>query len=224
VDRFVANSQHVRERIRRIYDRDASVVHPPVDVERFRPADRREDFYLVVSALVPYKLVDLAVRTFARLDRPLVVVGSGPERARLRALAGPRTRFTGWLPDAEVADLMGRCRALVMPGVEDFGIVPVEAQAAGAPVIALAAGGALETVVAGERADATGVLFGEATEDALADAVLALDRLRFDPRVLRQHAQRFGRDRFLDAMRAEVAAVLAGPVPDTERPAPAVAR
>ena len=146
VHRFVANSEHVRGRIQRFYGRDAVVVYPPVDVERFQPAPEREDFYLVVSALVPYKRVDLAVRALRSLGRPLVVVGRGPELQRLRALAGPRTRFTGWVNDDEVASLMGRCRALLMPGGEDFGIVPVEAQGAGAPVIALGEGGAPETV------------------------------------------------------------------------------
>jgi glycosyltransferase involved in cell wall biosynthesis len=193
VHTFIANSAHVRERIRRCYGRDAVVVHPPVDVERFRPAATREDFYLIVSALVPYKRVDLAIEAFNRLGRPLVVAGTGPELERLRRIAGPNIRFVGWLPDDEIADLYARCRAFIFPGIEDFGITAVEAQAAGAPVIAFGAGGALETVIGsdGERADATGVFFHEPTPQALAQAVERADRATFDPAVLRRNAERF---------------------------------
>ena len=212
VHHFVANSEHVRGRIRRFYDRDAAVVYPPVDVDRFQPAREREDFYLVVSGLVPYKRVDLAVRAFRSLGRRLVVVGKGPELARLRALAAPRTKFTGWVDDQEVASLMGRCRALIMPGVEDFGIVPVEAQAAGAPVIALGEGGALETVDAGDGngRPATGVFFARPTPEDLIDAVLAFERLSFDPALLRRSAERFAKARFMEGMRREVAALMNG--------------
>lgn len=212
VDRFVANSAHVRERIRRFYGRDAAVVHPPVDVERFRPGVQREDFYLVVSALVPYKRVDLAVDACRALGRRLVVVGSGPEAERLRVRAGPATRFTGWAPDAEVRDLLGRCRALILPGVEDFGMAPVEAQAAGAPVVALGEGGALETVhpEGGNGRPATGVLFRRPTADDLAEALLALEARSFDPAALRRNAARFGPTRFLAEMSAQVELLLRG--------------
>jgi glycosyltransferase involved in cell wall biosynthesis len=207
--RFVANSQNVRERILRHWGRAASVVYPPVDVARFDPTRPRDDFYLVVSALVPYKRIELAVDAMTRLGRRLVVVGSGPEQARLSATTGD-VRFTGWVSDEEVADLMAHCRAIVMPGVEDFGIVPVEAQAAGAPVIALGEGGALETVVTGTGADATGVLFEHPTSESLARAVLELEARVFDPAAARRNALRFGRERFLDQMRAQVVAVLEG--------------
>ena len=138
VDAFVAISHHIADRIRRVYGRDADVIHPPVDVARFRPADTLDDYYLVVSALVPYKRVDLAVAAAGRLGRRLLIVGSGPEEARLRAMAGPSVTFLGWRPDAEVAELYARCRAVLFPAVEDYGIVPLEAAAAGRPTLALA--------------------------------------------------------------------------------------
>ena len=210
VDHFVANSDHVRERIRRYWGRDANVVHPPVAVERFHPATTREDFYLVVSALAPYKRVEVAVEACLRLGRFLVVVGSGHELHRLRAIADSSTRFAGWLPDEEVADLMARCRALIVPGVEDFGIVPVEAQAAGAPVIALGAGGALETVLEGDAdgRGATGLFFDQPTADALVAAILAFEARAFDPACARRNALRFGGERFAAAMRDQLVVLL----------------
>jgi glycosyltransferase involved in cell wall biosynthesis len=211
VHHFVANSENVRERIWRIYARDSTVVFPPVDVDRFRPSAHREDFYLIVSALVPYKRIDAAIAAMGALRRPLVIAGSGPELARFRAGAGPHVRFTGWISDEEVADLMGRCRALLMPGVEDFGLVPVEAQASGAPVIALGRGGAAETVVDARKDGAgTGVFFDESTAPAIQDAVLRFERLTFDPETLRRNALRFHPDRFRDGMTAELSALLSG--------------
>jgi glycosyltransferase involved in cell wall biosynthesis len=152
VDHFVAISRHIAERIRRAYDRPADVLYPPVDVQRFEIADAVDDYYLVVAALVPYKRVDLAVAAATRLGRRLVVVGTGPEEARLRALAGPTVTFLGWRPDAEVAGLYARCRALLFPAVEDFGITPLEAAAAGRPTIAMAAGGAQDLGAGIEKA------------------------------------------------------------------------
>jgi len=204
VDAFVAISDHIAERIRRVYDRDAEVIHPPVDVARFRVAERVDDYYLVVSALVPYKRVDLAIAAASRLGRRLLVVGTGPEAARLRAQAGPGVEFLGWRSDAEVAELYSRCRAVLFPAVEDYGIVPLEAAAAGRPTIALARGGALETMIGLNQGVApTAVFFTEQTEGALADAILAFEAAatRFDPAALRARAARFDRPVFRDRLR-----------------------
>jgi glycosyltransferase involved in cell wall biosynthesis len=203
VTSFVANSRYVRSRIESCWGRPASVVHPPVAVERFRPASERDDFYLVLSALVPYKRVDVAIDAFNRLGRKLVVVGDGPERARLRARAGPGIEFRGRLSDAEVAECLGRCRALVHAGVEDFGIALVEAHAAGAPVIALAEGGATEIVIddPSDPAGSTGVLFHGQNAAALARAVESFERRRFDTARLVDRAARFSTDRFLADVR-----------------------
>lgn len=196
VDHFLANSAHVAERIRRHYHRPAEVIHPPVDTGRFAPAADVDDYYLVVSALVPYKRVDLAVRVCGASGRRLLVVGTGPEAERLKAMAGPSVEFLGWQPDQAVAGLYARARALIFPGEEDFGITPVESMAAGRPVVALARGGALETVVGfddpGGRPP-TGVFFGEQTEAALAAALDGLERRldAFDPRALADHAAGF---------------------------------
>ena len=204
VDAFMAISDHIAERIRRVYDRDAEVIHPPVDVARFRLAERVDDYYLVVSALVPYKRVDLAIAAASRLGRRLLVVGTGPEAARLRAQAGPGVEFLGWRSDAEVAELYSRCRAVLFPAVEDYGIVPLEAAAAGRPTIALARGGALETMIGLNQGVApTAVFFTEQTEGALADAILAFEAAatHFDPAALRARAARFDRPVFRDRLR-----------------------
>jgi glycosyltransferase involved in cell wall biosynthesis len=200
VSHFVAISKHIADRIRRAYDRPSDVMYPPVDVQRFEIADGGGDYYLVVGALAPYKRVDLAVAAATRLGRRLLVVGTGPEEARLRALAGPTVTFLGWRSDAEVAGLYARCRALLFPAVEDFGIVPLEAAAAGRPTIALAAGGALETMVALGASDAapTAVLFPEQSADALARAILTFEGAadQFDPKALRARAEAFDRPVF----------------------------
>jgi glycosyltransferase involved in cell wall biosynthesis len=213
VDRFVAISRHVAARIDRYYGRTAEVIYPPVDVQRFEVADGAgEDFYLVVSALVPYKRLDLAVQAANRLGRRLLVVGSGPEERRLRALAGPGVEFLGRRSDPEIAELYGRCRAVLFPGLEDFGIVPLEAMASGRPVIAFAAGGALETVVPpGGEAAPTGLFFQTQTVDALADAMRALEdgAVTFEPKALRARAEEFDRPRFKERVAAFLAACLA---------------
>ena len=200
VDAFVAISHHIADRIRRVYGRSADVIHPPVDVARFSPAARVEDFYLVVSALVPYKRVDLAVAAATRLGRRLLVVGTGPEARRLAAAAGPTVEFLGGRSDAEVAHLYARCRAVLFPAVEDYGIVPLEAAAAGRPTIALARGGALETMTGLEQTAAppTAVFFGEQTAGALADAIgrFEAEARRFEPAALRARAQQFDRPIF----------------------------
>ena len=209
VHHFIGISRHIADRICRAYGRHADVIHPPVDVSRFRIADRVEDFYLVVSALAPYKRVDLAVAAANRLGRRLVVVGSGPEEARLRALAGPTVALRGWRSDEEVADLLARCRALLFPAVEDYGIVPLEAAAAGRPTIALARGGVLETMVGlgpgttEPEEPPTAVFFREQTVESLADAITRFETLeaRFDPRALRARAERFDRPIFVARVR-----------------------
>lgn len=236
VDAFVANSHHVRDRIRRCYQRDAVVVHPPVDLDRFGAARQPEDFYLVVSALVPYKRIDLAVGACARLGRPLVIAGDGPEAARLRRMAPPSTRFLGSVSDEEVARLYSRCRAFLFTGVEDFGITAVEAQAAGAPVVALAAGGALETVAgplveAGDQAredrirspNATGVFFGDPSIESLVAAMEYLDGMELDDYAARRNAERFAPARFREGMLRAIVGLLAHEESQLHASAPAFA-
>ena len=209
-DRLIANSAFVQRRIRRFWNRDAEVVHPPVDVDRFNAGETREDWYLVVGALVAYKRFDLAIRAFAGNGCRLVVVGEGPEKGRLRALAGRAVSFTGRLADEEVAALMARCRAFVVPGEEDFGIATVEAQAAGAPVIALGRGGSLETVIphAPDNPCGTGLFFGEATVESLRAAIGRFEGLTFDPAAAATHARRFRAGLFRERMRAQIDAAL----------------
>jgi glycosyltransferase involved in cell wall biosynthesis len=201
---FAAISHFVADRIRRCYGRSADVIYPPVDVQRFRLAEEDPgDFYLVVSALVPYKRVDLALSAASGFGRRLLVVGTGPEERRLKARAGPTVEFLGWRDDAEVADLYRRCRALLFPGVEEFGIAPLEAMAAGRPVIAYAAGGALETVAPlGGEEPPTGVFFREQTAGAVAMAMRRFEdeAHRFDPKALRARAEQFDRPRFKERM------------------------
>lgn len=210
VHAIIANSAFVARRIRRVWGRAATIVHPPVDIDRFRPGPR-EDFHLVVSALVPYKRVDVAIEAFRGSGRRLVIVGDGPEYARLRARATQDITFTGRIPDAEVADLLGRCRTFVQTAEEDFGIAAVEALAAGAPVVAFGAGGALEILGAagsGVGRVPNGVLFGPRTAGALRAAVALAERAAFDPAALRASARRFAPDRFREGFTAAVRAAL----------------
>jgi glycosyltransferase involved in cell wall biosynthesis len=205
VDHFVAISRHVAARIQRHYNREAFVVYPPVDVGRFRLSREPGSYYLMVSAFVPYKRIDLAVEAFTRLALPLKIVGWGPEERRLRSRAGPTVEFLGRRSDEELIPLYAGCRAVIFPGEEDFGIVPVEAQASGKPVIAYAKGGVLETLIPARTQDAfpTGVFFYEQTADSLVHAVQSLekDAGRFEPARLRDHAMQFDRAIFKDRIR-----------------------
>ncbi len=206
VEHVVAISQEVRRRIELVYGRRAPIIYPPVEVGRFRLQREPGGYFLVLSRLVPYKRVDLAVRACSRLGLPLRVVGEGRARPALERIAGPTVRFLGWLPDEAVVREIEGCRALILPGLEDFGITPVEALAAGRPVVAFAGGGALETIVDGE----TGVLFREQSEESLIEALLRLDSLRFEPGWLRQQALRFDKPIFQSKLRELVESCLRG--------------
>lgn len=200
VDHFIANSEFVRERIKRIYDKDAVIIHPPVDVDAFDFDHPSENFYLVVSALVPYKRVDLAIEAFNRLGKPLVVIGEGPELKRLTQIASDNVKIMGAQFFEVLKNHFEHCKALIFPGVEDFGITPLESQAAGKPVIAYKEGGALETVIEHE----TGLFFDEQTPEALADAVERFELVQneFSPQQCRKNAELFRPERFLNQIKA----------------------
>ncbi|MBM4148084.1 MAG: glycosyltransferase family 4 protein [Lentisphaerae bacterium] len=207
VDRFIAISETVRARIRAFYKREPDLVYPPVDVARFSPSpDPQSSFDLIVSALVPYKRVDLAVAAYRELGTPLVVVGAGTDFDSISRIAPNNVRMLGWRPDSEILDLYRNCRMLVFPGEEDFGIVPLEAQACGRPVVAFARGGATETVVDG----VTGLFFNEQTPAALADCVRRCAERRWDTTAIRAHAQNFGPDPFIRGMAESISATLNG--------------
>ena len=202
VDHLIANSRFTARRIRKYWGREASVIHPPVDVSRFRWNADRDDVYLCLCRLVPYKRVDLVVEAFNRLGLPLLVVGDGPERSRLEALAGPTVTLLGRQSAQQVEQLMSRCRAFVYAGLEDFGIAPVEAMAAGAPVIGLGRGGLLDTVrcaAAGQR-EPTGVLFPEQSVESIVQAVEWFEQRRIwhslDAETIRAWAERFRPEAF----------------------------
>ncbi|MCX7623577.1 MAG: glycosyltransferase, partial [Thermomicrobium sp.] len=204
---IVANSGTVAERIRRYWGREARVVHPPVAIAQARPVppDEVGEYFLVVSRLVHYKRLDLVIEACNRLRLPLKIVGTGRARLALERLAGPTIEFLGAVPDEEKFALYARCRAAIFPAEDDFGIAQVEVQAAGRPAIALARGGARETVVDG----ITGVLFPEQTVEALVAALRRFEQLRFDPAVIRRHAERFRPERFAAEFTEVIAAALA---------------
>ena len=213
VDRFIANSVNVARRIARTYGRSAEVLHPPIDTDFFsRGQESREDFYLMVTAPAPYKRVDQAVSAFSRLNRRLIIIGCGQRMARLKDAATENVSFLGWQSDEVVRDHYRRCRALIFPGEEDFGMVPVEAMACGAPVIAYGAGGALESVldVGGSAEGPTGLLYAPQTPEALEAAVMRFERIegRFEPSRLSQWARRFGPERFLEGFKRVVGPLL----------------
>lgn len=205
-DEFIAISRYVAARIARYYDRRAAVVYPPVDTGFFSPDGTDPGAAaLVVSALVPYKRIDLAIEACARANVDLRIVGNGPEMARLRRLAGPGVTFRGWLSNDEIRSEYRRAGVVLLPGVEDFGIVPLEAQACGRPVVAAADGGALETVEDG----VTGTLVAARSPEAWAAAIRRTLDVRLAPDPIRTHALRFGRERFAEDIRAAVDRVLA---------------
>jgi glycosyltransferase involved in cell wall biosynthesis len=199
VNHFCAISTEIQQRIKKYYHRDSVVIAPPANTQRFLPVARpTEDYYFIISRLIPYKRIDLAVRAFTKMGKRLIITGNGRDREALEAMAGPTVEFTGRLPWDEAVALMAHCKAFVFPGYEDFGITPVEAQSAGRPVIAYAAGGSLDTVIDGE----TGVFFRRQTVDDLIEAVYHLEATSFDPQRIRQNAERFSIDRFKRELRA----------------------
>jgi glycosyltransferase involved in cell wall biosynthesis len=223
VTHFLAISETVQRRIAECYGRDSTVIYPPVDTDFYHPAALpREEFYLAVSAFAPYKRLDLAIAACNTLRRTLLIIGNGQDEARLRALAGPTIHFLGWQPDAVIRDHMRRCRALLFPGEEDFGIVPVEAQACGAPVVAFGRGGATETVVPPERRrEPTGLWFAEQTTEALVEALNTFEKRGglFSPAAARRQALHFNAGRFADELFAYLDRVRQPSVPATRRAA-----
>jgi glycosyltransferase involved in cell wall biosynthesis len=187
VNYFIAISTEIQQRIREYYQRDSVIIYPPVETELFQPSNIIEDYFLIVSRLIPYKRIDLAVRAATRLNLPLKIGGKGRDMERLQSMAGPTVEFLGYVPDNDLPELMARCKAFIFPGLEDFGITPVQAQAAGRPVIAYGGGGALDTVIPGK----TGEHFHELTVDSLADVMRRFDASCYDPRIIRAHAERF---------------------------------
>ena len=195
-DYFIANSQAVAKRIKSFYGRDSVVIHPPIDVSRFQPDAVQEDYYLVLSRLVPYKRIDLAVEACTKMNRRLLVIGDGPDRARLEKIAGPSISFLGRQSDKAVARYAARCQALLFPGEEDFGMTPLEVNAAGRPVIAFRAGGALETVVEGR----TGIFFDQPEAESLIKAIENFESCSWNAQELRAHAAEFDRAVFANRL------------------------
>ena len=206
VDHFIAISADIQRRVARFYGRESVIIHPPVDVQRFAPQKEVGDYFLSLGRLIPYKRVDLAVRACSHMGLPLKVAGAGRDAERLRQMAGPTVQFLGRVPDDAVPQLMAQCRAFIFPGLEDFGITPVQALAAGRPVIAYAGGGALDIVQDGVN----GVLFYEQTEEALIDAIDRFSRLTFDPLTVRRSAEPFDTAAFAEKLLAFVKAVSTG--------------
>ncbi len=197
VDHFIANSAFIAARIKSIYNRDSVIIHPPVETSDFDPAGADGDYFLIVSRLLSYKRIDIAVNAFCRLQYPLKIVGEGPARRALEKISGPNIEFLGRLPDDQVKRLFSGCRALIFPGEEDFGITPIEAAASGRPTIAYRGGGALETVIDGE----TGVMFNTQESSALAEAVIRFNEIKFDRSRLAAHARKFDRTVFEEKFR-----------------------
>jgi glycosyltransferase involved in cell wall biosynthesis len=223
VDHFLAISKTVQQRISECYGRASQVIYPPVATNFYTPADLpRDDFYLVVSALAPYKRVDLAIEACRRLGKQLVIIGAGQDAARLSRQAGADVRWLGWQPNEQIREAMRQCRALLFPGEEDFGIVPVEAQACGAPVIAFGRGGATETVLPlGQRREPTGIWFADQTAESLIDALERFERQRgdFSPQAARRQSLFFQEARFEEELFAYLGEILHPTMPKNDRQA-----
>lgn len=206
VDAFVANSRFVAGKVNKYYGRDAVVIHPPVDTQYFVADGAVGDYYVIVSRLRSYKRLEIAVEAFNRLGIPLKIIGGGAELSRLRKLAGSTVEVLGWQPRSKLRDYLAHCRGFVLTAKEDFGIAPVEAMAAGRPVVAYGAGGALETVIEG----VTGVFFDEQTPESLIEGVQRLEALMpFDRNIIRAHACQYDRSVFLERMRSYIDSCLA---------------
>jgi glycosyltransferase involved in cell wall biosynthesis len=202
----------VENRIKKFYRREAEVIHPPVETNRFRIQGKREDYFLIVSSFAPYKRIDLAIEAFNRIGYPLKIVGSGPEEKKLKSMAKSNVEFLGWQPDDVVADCYSKCRALIFPGEEDFGIVPLEAMACGRPVIAYGRGGILETIIPYDQQSQsdggtpTGLYFYEGSVDSLIDAVdrfCSIER-EFDPEAIRSHSLQWDREIFKEKIKKNI--------------------
>lgn len=200
VDHFIAISTAIQERIRRYYDRESEIIYPPVDTKRFAPSNTTNDYFLSLGRLVPYKRVDLAVQACTRLGLPLKVAGRGRDMERLQEMAGPTVEFLGFVPDEDVPDLFARAKAFIFPGLEDFGITPVQAQAAGRPVIAFRGGGSLDTVLPGK----TGEFFQTQTVEALMAVLQDFDATRYNPADCRRHAEQFDSSLFRQQLSATI--------------------
>jgi glycosyltransferase involved in cell wall biosynthesis len=211
VDYFVANSAYIARRIHTYYRRESTIIYPPVDTTHGYIADTTGDYYLSVGRLTHTKRLDLVIEACNRLGRPLVIAGTGREERRLKTIAGPTIKFLGRVADDDLPDLYARCRAFIFAADEDFGIVPVEAQSFGRPVIALGKGGVLETVLSGDREDTTGVLFAEQTVESVVGGILRFEEIEksFDPKFIRAHARQFDTTVFVSAIREYVADVCA---------------
>ena len=204
VDKFVANSSNVKKRLQKYYRRDSEVIYPPVEVERFKVSKKNEDYFLLVSTLSPYKRVDLAVKLFNKIGRKLVIIGEGSARKDLQKMAAKNIDFLGFKSDETVKDYLENCRALIFPGEEDFGIAPVEAMACGKPVLALAKGGALETITPGVNGEFFYTDMVDSMEDGLAR--LLVNERKYRPLKIREQAEKFSRERFERAIKRTVKA------------------
>lgn len=197
-DTAIANSEHVRRRIKKYYRRDSAVIYPPVDLSRFKISYESEDYFLIVSTLTPYKRIDLAIQLFNRIRRKLIIIGDGPQRKFLESIAGDTINFLGFKDDLAIAEYLKNCRALIFPGEEDFGITPVEAMACGKPVLAFGEGGARETIIPG----ITGEFFREPSAASMEDGLgrLIKEEKNYNPEACRRQARQFSKEKFIDEM------------------------